>query len=90
MIYIITDHGVKSGRTLKELNKKYGILVDASEVHGLGCDQVVYMTDKNIDFVEDKAKVSSIMFSNFFKRDNTGKIVGLVNLILTALILFTK
>lgn len=90
MIYIITDHGVRTGRTIKEINKKYGILCDASEFVSVGSDQVIHMTDKDIDFVMDKSKVSTIMFSNFFKRDNSGKLLAIVNLIFTSIILFTK
>jgi len=90
MIYQITDSGVRSARSFKELNNKYHILLEESECTPVGPDLVVYCNTMDIDFLQDKAKVSNIMFGNFFKKDNSAKVFGIINIILTALVLFTK
>ena len=88
MIYIITDSGVKVGRTEKEVNRKYNILVEPAELYPCGPDKVAKLTREDIDFVQDKRRMSAIMFGNFFKTDNSGKLLTIVNLIITCVLLF--
>lgn len=90
MIYQITDSGVRSARTLREFNNRYHELLEESEMVPLGPDMVVYTTQRDIDFLMDKAKVSNIMFSQFFRKDNSVKIFAIINIILTVLVLFVK
>lgn len=90
MIYIITDSGVKVGKTIREVNRRYAIEVEPAELYPCGPDMVAKLTRENIDFVEDKHRMSKIMFGNFFKVDNSGKLLTIVNLILTAVLLFTS
>lgn len=90
MIYLITDSGVKSAKTFKEFNNKYHVLLEESECTSCGGDFVSYATKSDLDFLQDKARVSNIMFGNFFRKDNSAKVFGIVNIILTTLILFTK
>ena len=88
MYYLITKQGVITGRTKKEveLNGKIKGKIDHDEMIALGPDYVVKLTDADIDFVQDKRKLSQIMFSNFFKKDNSGKVFGLLNMFLTFLV----
>ena len=90
MIYLITDSGVKSAKTFKEFNNKCHVLLEESECASCGGDFVSYATNNDLDFLQDKARVSNIMFGNFFRKDNSAKVFGIVNIILTTLILFTK
>lgn len=90
MIYMITDSGVRSARDFKEFNNKYHVLLEEAECTPLGADLVTKVTQQDLDFLQDKARVSNIMFGNFFRKDNSGKILAIVNIILTVLILFTK
>lgn len=88
MYYLITKQGVITGKTKKEveLNGKIKGKIDHDEMIALGPDYVVKLTDADIDFVQDKRKLSQIMFSNFFKKDNSGKVFGLLNMFLTFLV----
>ncbi len=90
MIYQITDAGVRTGKNFKDFNNKYDNLLEESECTPCGGDFVVYCNNQDLDFLQDKARVSNIMFGNFFRKDNSAKIFSIVNIILTALILFTK
>jgi len=90
MIYVFTDQGVLSGRTLKEINKRYKILLEPAEMKQLGADQVVYLDRDDIDFVQDKYRMSNIMFGNFFKTDSSGKLLTIANIIITCVVLFTS
>lgn len=90
MIYQITDHGVRSARTFREFNNKYHVLLEEAECVPCGGDFVVYCNSQDLDFLQDKARVSNIMFGNFFRKDNSAKVFSIVNIILTALVLFTK
>ena len=90
MIYLITDSGVKSARTFKQLNDRYHVLLEPDECISVGADFVAKITNKDMEFLQDKAKVSNIMFSNFFRKDNSGKLLTIVNIILSVVILFAK
>lgn len=90
MYYLITDSGVIAARTMKEMNNKNHILAESSEYKPLGPDMVCIVTQQDLDFLQDKARVSNIMFGNFFRKDNSVKVFMIINIILTALILFTK
>ena len=70
MYYFITKQGVIAGRTKKEceMNAKIKGKIDYDEMVALGSDYVVKLTDADIDFVQDKRKLSQIMFSNFFNK----------------------
>lgn len=91
MYYFITKQGVIAGRTKKEceMNAKIKGKVDYDEMMSLGPDYVVKLTDADIDFVQDKRKLSQIMFSNFFKKDNSAKVLCFFNLFLTFLLFIT-
>ena len=91
MYYFITKQGVIAGRTKKEceMNAKIKGKVDYDEMMALGGDYVVKLTDADIDFIQDKRKLSQIMFSNFFKKDNSAKVLCFLNLFLTFLLFIT-
>lgn len=88
MYYLITKQGVIAGKTKKELelNGKIKGKIDHDEMIALGADYVVKMTDSDIDFVQDKRKLSQIMFSSFFRKDNSAKVLSIVNIFLTFLL----
>ncbi len=90
MVYVITDQGVKVGRSLREINKKYRIELEPGEMYPCGADQIVKLTREDIDFVQDKHRMSNIMFGNFFRQDNSGKLLTVVNIILTCVILLSS
>lgn len=90
MIYLITDHGVKSAKSINDFNKRYRVLLEEAELTPLGPDRVVKVTNQDIDFIQDKYRMSNIMFGNFFRKDNSGKVLMIVNIILTCLVIFTK
>lgn len=90
MIYCITDRGVLTGRNFKDFNNKHHMLLEETECVAVGADLVCNCTDADIDFLQDKAKVSNIMFGNFFRKDNSVKIFAVINLVFTCMILFFK
>lgn len=75
MIYVITDRGVVAAEKLAQVNHELDAKIDKDELTFLGADAVVKLTDRDIDFVQDKKKMSSILFGNFFKKDNSVKII---------------
>lgn len=90
MVYVVTDQGVISGRSIKEINGKLQSKLEKEEFRSLGPDLVTHLTAQDIDFVQDKYRVSRIMFGNFFRKDNSVKLIALMNLIMTFLVLLTK
>ena len=90
MIYMVTDSGVRSAKNLHEFNNKYHVLLEESECVPLGPDLVVTATNQDLEFLQDKARMSNIMFGNFFRKDNYVKIFAIVNIVLSVLIIFTK
>ena len=90
MIYVITDHGVQCAKNINDFNRRYHVLLEEAELTPLGPDRVVKVTNQDIDFIQDKYRMSNIMFGNFFRKDNSGKVLSIVNIILTCLVIFTK
>lgn len=90
MYYVITDRGVFKGKTRKELSLQLKGKFDETEFKPLGPDKVMKVTDADIDFIQDKRVLSQIMFSNFFKKDNSTKVMLIVVMFLQCLILFAK
>jgi len=90
MFYVITNYGVKTGKTLNEVNNKLGTKIEESELTYLGSDAVTNVSPADIDFLQDKRRMSQIMFSNFFKKDSSVKFLVIMNLAFTALVFFLK
>lgn len=90
MWYVITDRGVVKGRTRKECSLLLKGKIDSNEFVPLGPDMVCKMTDLDIDFVQDKYKLSQIMFSNFFKKDNSTKVMLFIVVFLQCISIFIK
>jgi hypothetical protein len=87
MYYAITNYGVRTGKTLPELNKKLNGKLEDSEFTFIGSDAVVKLNSTDIDFIQDKKRMSQIMFSNFFKKDNSVKMFAILTLIFEFVIL---
>lgn len=90
MIYVITDHGVQTAKNINDFNRRYHVLLEEAELTPVGPDRVVKVTNQDIDFIQDKYRMSNIMFGNFFRKDNSGKVLMIVNIILTCLVIFAK
>lgn len=88
MIYAITERGVVAGEKLSQVNQKLDSKIDRDELVFLGADAVVKLTDRDIDFVQDKKKMSNILFGNFFKKDNSVKIICIFTAIFSFLNLY--
>lgn len=83
MYIVITENKVYTGKTLPILNRSMDGLMDEDEFKQIGADSVAVLTAADLDFVQDKRKLSSIMFGNFFKKDNLPRNLMIVNIILT-------
>lgn len=94
MYYAICNSGVYSSDSLKKLNNMLnGAQLDEDEFTCLGSDKIVKLSDNDIDFIQDKRKMSRIFFGNFFREDKTQKLftmMGAIFSILTFLILLGK
>lgn len=90
MYVVICENGVVVGKTLKEVNKQMDSLIEESEFVRLGSDYVCYMTKQDIDFVQDKKRLSMIPIRNLYKKDNTSLILQIVTLLFVVLIMMTK
>ena len=97
MYYAITKYGVAVGKSLGDIRANQFIRgtvakgkIDRDEFQVIGPDYVINLTDADLEFIQDKHKLSQIMFSNFFKQDNSAKVFSILNIVLTALVLFFK
>ena len=90
MKYAITDSGVIVGKTILDLNKKLGTKLENEEMYHVGPDSFVKLSAGDIEFLQDKRRMSQIMFAQFFKKDNSTKLIIIMNLVFTALIFFLK
>ena len=83
MYIVITENHVYTGKSLTLLNRSMGAQMDEDEFKQVGADSVAILTAKDLDFVQDKRKLSSIMFVNFFKKDTLPRNLMIFNIILT-------
>ena len=83
MYIVITENHVYTGKSLTLLNCSMGAQMDEDEFKQIGADSVAILTAKDLDFVQDKRKLSSIMFGNFFKKDTLPRNLMIINIILT-------
>ena len=97
MYYVVTKFGVATGKTLNDIRSNQFVKgsiskgkIDRDEFKVVGPDYIVNMTDADLDFIQDKQKLSQIMFQNFFKQDNSVKVFLFINIFLTFLNLFVK
>ncbi|MDD3253693.1 MAG: hypothetical protein PHV18_14170 [Lachnospiraceae bacterium] len=61
--------------------------MDEDEFRSIGGDLIVTLTDVDLNFVQDKRKLSTIMFGNFFKKDLLPRNLMLANLVFSFIIL---
>lgn len=87
MYYVVTPSKIYKGKTLNELNKSIGGKMDDDEFKSIGGDLIVNLTTDDLDFVQDKKKLSSIMFGNFFKKDPLPRNLMIINVVLTFIML---
>lgn len=65
MYYAITPDGVVPAKELKDFEKT-GIKLDYDEFKIAGSDRVINLTEQDMDFVQDKKKISRLMLSQLY------------------------
>lgn len=83
MYIAITETKVYTAKSLSLLNRSMNGLMDEDEFKQIGGDRVVLLSSSDLDFVQDKRKLSTIMFGNFFKKDTLPRNLMILNIILT-------
>ena len=83
MYYAITETKVYTAKSLSLLNRSMNGLMDEDEFKQIGGDRVVFLNSSDFKFVQDKRKLSTIMFGNFFKKDTLPRNLMILNIILT-------
>lgn len=83
MYIAITENRVYTAKNLTLLNHSMNGQMDEDEFKQIGADSVAVLNASDLDFVQDKRKLSSIMFGNFFKKDTLPRNLMIVNIILT-------
>lgn len=83
MYYAITETKVYTAKSLSLLNRSMNGLMNEDEFKQIGGDRVVLLSPSDLDFVQDKRKLSTIMFGNFFKKDTLPRNLMILNIILT-------
>ncbi len=89
MYIVITENRVYTGKNLSILNRSMNAQLDEDEFKQIGSDSVAILDASDLAFVQDKRKLSSIMFGNFFKKDTLPRNLMIVNIIIT-FILFIR
>lgn len=76
--YAITPTGVKKGVSRNHLNKKLKGVLDDAEFVFVGKDAIVKLTEKDLEFVQDKGRLSQIPIQQLYKKDITKLILYFV------------
>lgn len=81
MFYAITEQGVKKAYTRKQLNKKLKGILETAEFKFLGRDAVTILNEKDLEFVQDKRRISQIPIQQLYKKDMTKVLIFIVMLL---------
>lgn len=76
--YAITATGVKRAMTRQQLNKKLKGKLDTAEFKFVGKDAIVQLTESDLEFVQDKARIAQIPVQQLYKKDVTKLILYFV------------
>ena len=87
MYYVITKNGVISSPTLEKINIRMDAKFEDVEFKALGADRVVNMSDEDIEFVQDKKRMSAIAFQNFFRKDTSPTFHFIIQILLLFIIM---
>ncbi len=68
MYYVLTKNRIYKGKSTNDINHQLGGMLDEDEFKQIGPDMIVNLSESDIDFVQDKKKLSSIMFGNFLRK----------------------
>lgn len=81
MYYAITEQGVKKAYTRPQLNKKVKGLLENAEFKYCGRDAVTILNEKDLEFIQDKRRLSQIPVQQLYKRDTTKVILFIILLV---------
>ena len=75
MYVVITKNGVIQNKSLKKINKMLKSNIEELEFRQVGKDKVVSLSEIDIDFVQDKARMAAIPIKRLYKTDNSQKYI---------------
>lgn len=90
MYFVIKPSGVIYGRTLGSINKRLAAKIDEVEMESVGADKIIKLNNSDIDFVQDKKRISLIPMSNLYKQDNMTKYLIIAIFVLQFFLLMKK
>ena len=71
MYIVITDNKIAYAKKLQALNRQLQAKLEPEEFKTIGSDHIAKLTDTDLTFVQDKQRLSTILFGNFFRKDKT-------------------
>lgn len=88
--YAITDKGVAAASSLKKLNQSLNAELEEEELIPIGPDRLIKLTKADIEFVQDKKRMSLIPIKNLYKKSNTVTLMLTVILIMQFILMVKK
>lgn len=75
MYYVITENEVVDGKDLEHVNKKLFAKLEETDFRRLGEDKIITLTAADLNFIQDKKRMSMIPMERLYKKDTTGKLI---------------
>ncbi|WP_202709708.1 hypothetical protein [Sporosalibacterium faouarense] len=75
MYIVILEEDIVVANTLSKLNKKLGSKLEEQEFKKVGNNRIVKLTEKDLDFVQDKKRLATIPIKNLYSKDKTHKLI---------------
>lgn len=85
--YVITDNKVITANSLRSINRKLKTKFDEEEILSCGPDKVIKITNKDLEFLQDKRNIERIPIANLYKTDQMSKWLMIAILIMNFIIL---
>lgn len=90
MYIVITDNGAVTGKSLKDTNKQLNAQIEENEFKQLGPDRIVKLTEQDLEFVQDKRRMSRIPIEKLFKKNSSITLILAIIMIIEFILLFKK
>jgi len=87
LYYVITKQGVIKASSIKKINNQIKGLTEKLEYTSAGKDFVCNVDNKDIEFLQDKKRLSKIAMDNLYKTDNAIKYILIAMFIMNFIIL---
>jgi len=86
MYIVILPNKIEIDKSLKAINKKHDMLIEETELKTIGEHSICNMTNENIEFAQDKKRISSLAMNKLYKKNDSEMKIYLIVIMIISII----